>query len=111
MVKTIVKLVLSEASNFDLMYTVMEVAVEHSGIFTSLCRQGTEIFHDDVEIVLSDFVYYARTEGLFELKPQNGHQSIFSETGPVLQEAVQKGILTSKKDFFALAPSDKQVDC
>ena len=56
MVKTIVKLVLSEASNFDLMYTVMEVAVEHRGIFTSLCRQGTEIFHDDVEKVLSDFV-------------------------------------------------------
>ena len=57
------------------------------------------------------FTHYARTEGLFELKPQNGHQSIFSETGPVLQEAVQKGILKSKKDFFALAPSDKQVDC
>ena len=60
MVKTIVKLVLSEASNFDLMYTVMEVAVEHSGIFTSLCRQGTETFHDDVEKVLSDFVYPLR---------------------------------------------------
>ena len=57
------------------------------------------------------FTHYARTEGLSELKPQNGHQSIFSETGPVLQEAVQKGILKSKKDFFALAPSDKQVDC
>ena len=57
------------------------------------------------------FTHYARTEGLSELKPQNGHQSIFSETGPVLQEAVQKSILKSKKDFFALAPSDKQVDC
>ena len=57
------------------------------------------------------FTHYARTEGLSELKPQNGHQSIFSETGPVLQETVQKGILKSKKDFFALAPSDKQVDC
>ena len=64
------------------------------------------------------FTHYARTEGLFELKPQNGHQSIFSETGPVLQEAVQKGILKSNKkkkkrlqDFFALAPCDKQVDC
>ena len=64
------------------------------------------------------FTHYARTEGLSELKPQNGHQSIFSETGPVLQEAVQKGILKSNKkkkkrlqDFFALAPCDKQVDC
>ena len=65
MVKTIVKLVLSEASNFDLMYTVMEVAVEHSGIFTSLCRQGTEIFHDDVEKVLSDFVYPLRQNRRF----------------------------------------------
>ena len=65
MVKTIVKLVLSEASNFDLMYTVMEVAVEHSGIFTSLCRKGTEIFHDDVEKVLSDFVYPLRQNRRF----------------------------------------------
>ena len=43
------------------------------------------------------FTHYARTEGLFELKPQNGHRSIFSETGLVLQEAVQKRILKSKK--------------
>ena len=41
MIKTIVELVLSEACNFNLMYTVMEVAVEQSGIFKNLCRQGT----------------------------------------------------------------------
>ena len=38
MIKTVVELVLSEASNFDLMYTAMEVAVEQSSIFTNLCR-------------------------------------------------------------------------
>ena len=36
MIKTIVELVLSEASNFDLMYTAMERAVEQSSIFTNL---------------------------------------------------------------------------
>lgn len=49
MIKTIVELVLSEASNFDLMYTATEVAVEQSSIFTNLCRQGTEMLHDNVE--------------------------------------------------------------
>ena len=39
MIKTIVEVVLSEACNFNLMYTVMEVhvAVEQSGIFKNLC--------------------------------------------------------------------------
>ena len=120
MVKTIVKLVLSEASNFDLMYTVMEVAVEHSGIFTSLCRQGTEIFHDDVEKVLSDFVYPLRQNRRFiwvKTSKWSSKYFLWNRTCH-LQEAVQKGILKSNKkkkkrlqDFFALAPCDKQVDC
>ena len=76
--QTIVEVVLSEACNFNLMYTAMEVAVEQNSIFTSLCRQGTEIFHENVEKVFSDFVYhYGRTEGIFKLKPQNGHQKYF----------------------------------
>ena len=57
MIKKIVELVLSEASNFDLMYTATEVAVEQSSIFTNLCRQGTEMLYDNVEKVFSNFVY------------------------------------------------------
>ena len=57
MIKTIVELVLSEASNFDLMYTATEVAVEQSRVFTNLCRQGTGMLHDNVEKVFSNFVY------------------------------------------------------
>ena len=57
MIKTIVELVLSEACNFNLMYTVMEVAVKQTGIFTNLCRQGTEMLHDSVGKVFSNFVY------------------------------------------------------
>ena len=45
MIKTIVELVLSEACNFNLMYTVMEVAVEQSGIFKNLCLCWKGIFN------------------------------------------------------------------
>ena len=117
---------MSEACNFNLMYTAMEVAVEQSSIFTSLCRQGTEIFHDNVEKVFSDFVYhYCRTEGIFELKPQNGRQKYFLRNRSCIARGGSERYfnlkLESKKkiprqelrlqDFCAQASSEKQVDC
>ena len=124
--QTIVEVVLSDACNFNLMYTAMEVAVEQSSIFTSLCRQGTEIFHDNVEKVFADFVYPLRQNRRYIWVKTSKWSSKVSETGAVLQEAVQKGILNwnwnrkkkkiprqelNLQDYCALASSEKQVDC